>query len=60
MRITNATFSKLNQFIEPKTTFLIFLSEVMKEKLASILGGWDKKSCAQVLKLAKSFTLKKM
>ena len=32
MRITNATVSKLNQFIEPKTTFAAFLSEGMKEK----------------------------
>ena len=31
MRITNATFSKLNQFIEPKIMFAMFLSEVMKE-----------------------------
>ena len=26
MHITNATVSKLNQFIEPKTTFAMFLS----------------------------------
>ena len=32
MRITNATVSKLNQFIEPKTTFEAFLSEGMKDK----------------------------
>ena len=32
MRIANATVSKLNQFIEPKTTFAMFLSEGMKEK----------------------------
>ena len=32
MRITNATFLELNQFIENKTTFAMFPSEVMKEK----------------------------
>ena len=32
MRIINATVSKINQFIEPKATFAVFLSEVMKEK----------------------------
>ena len=48
MRMTNTTFSKQNQFIEPKTTFAMFLSEGMKEKLA------------EVLKLAKTFALKKM
>ena len=32
--ITNSTVSKLNQFIEPKTTFAAFLSEGMKEKQA--------------------------
>ena len=31
MRITNATASKLNQSIEPKTTLAAFLSEGMKE-----------------------------
>ena len=32
MQIANATFSELNQFIEPKITFAMFLSKVMKEK----------------------------
>ena len=32
MRITNVAVSKLNQFIELKTTFAAFLREVMKEK----------------------------
>ena len=32
MRITNASVSKLNQYIEPKTTLAEFLSEGMKEK----------------------------
>ena len=58
--MANVTVSKLNQFIEPKTTFAMFLSEGMKEKYASKLRGWNKKSCVQVLKLAKTFTLKNM
>ena len=32
MRITNTSVSKLNQYIEPKTTLAEFLSEGMKEK----------------------------
>ena len=32
MLTKNATFSVPNQFIEPKTTFAVFVSEVMKEK----------------------------
>ena len=32
MRISNATFLKLNQFIEPKTTFAMFLSEFSSGK----------------------------
>ena len=34
MPITNATDSKLNQFIEPKTTFAAFLSVDMKDRQA--------------------------
>ena len=34
MPITNATDSKLNQFIEPKTSFAAFLSVDMKDRQA--------------------------
>ena len=55
-----AAVLKVNQFIEPKATFAGFLKEGMKNMSASILGGWNKKSWAQLLKSAKTFTRKKL